>query len=111
MITDIGKMRHRVTLQSQASTTGDGGQRNVTYPDIATVWAAIEPSPHAPVLRGDHLDYPVTHIISLRYAPAYLAARRITLGARIFWVRSSINPGEKNEFIVFNAEEGAVASV
>lgn len=111
MITDSGKMRQRVTLEGQSSTVGAGGQRDVTYPAIATVWAAIEPSPHAPVLRGDHLDYPVTHIISLRYAAAYLATRRITMNGRIFWVRSTINPGEKNEFLVFNAEEGAAASV
>lgn len=111
MISDIGKMRHRVTLEGQSSVVGDGGQRDVSYPVIATVWASIEPSPHAPVLRGEHIDYPVTHLIAVRYAAAYLAARRITLGARIFWVRSTINPGEKNEFLIFNAEEGPVASL
>ena len=111
MITDLGKMRHRVTLQSESSIVGVGGQRSVSYPTIDTVWAAIEPRPHVPVLRGDNLDYPVAHIIAVRYSAGYMAARRIVMDGRIFWIRSTINPGERNQFLVFNAEEGAVASV
>lgn len=104
-------MRHRVTLESQSVLIGDGGRKTVTYPAIATVWAAIEPKAQSPVVRGDQLDFPVTQQITVRYAANYTAARRITLSSRVFWVRAVINPGALDEYLIFNTEEGAVASV
>jgi SPP1 family predicted phage head-tail adaptor len=101
----LGRLRHRVTLQSVSSTIGDGGRKTKTYTAIAEVWAAIEPAHQPPQVRGNKIEYPVSHKITTRYSALYGGARRILYGTREFDVHSLINPGEKNTSLVFRCEE------
>ena len=102
----LGAMRHRVTLESVARVKGDGGEWTETYSTIATVWASVTPKRLAPNFRGDRLEFPTTHLIVINYSSAYMDARRITLGSRIFVVQSAINSDEINQYIEFECIEG-----
>lgn len=101
----IGKMNHRVTLQSSQVTIGDGGRKTTVYADIATVWAAIEPQVLDGVITADHIEFPVFFTITCHFSKDYLDARRIRYGSRTFTVKSALNLSENNSHIVFRTEE------
>jgi SPP1 family predicted phage head-tail adaptor len=103
---DYGKFKHRVTLQSVSHVVADGGRKTTTWPDIATVWARIDPAALGPQIRGDRLDFPVSHKVTVPYAAAYRATRRIIFGSRVFMVNSQVNPDEESRLLVFECEEG-----
>lgn len=96
---------HRVSLKSLSNTMGDGGRKTESYLPIATIWAAIKPAHHNPQFRGGKTEFPISHEITTRYSPDYTSARRIVFGVRTFQVRSKINVGEKNQYLVFRCEE------
>jgi len=102
---NIGHMRHRVSLEGLISIKGEGGAKQHSYISIAEVWATIRPAHHHPQVRGNKMEYPISHEIIVRYAANYKGARRIVFGGRLFDVRSTINPGERNTFLVFRCEE------
>jgi SPP1 family predicted phage head-tail adaptor len=101
----IENICHKVTLKNTTTTIGDGGQKIETYVPIATIWAAIEPSHNAPQFSGGKTEFPINHQITTRHASEYEATRRIVFGVRIFEVKSRVNMGEKNQYLVFNCEE------
>ena len=102
---DYGKLKHRVTLQSVSRVVAEGGRKETTWPTIATVWARVEPSALGPITRGERLEFPVSHKVTVPYSASYRATRRIVFGNRVFLVNAQVNPGEENRVLVFNCEE------
>jgi SPP1 family predicted phage head-tail adaptor len=101
----IGKMRHRVVLESRSTVVGDGGRKTITYAEIATVWVSIEPQALDAEISADRLEFAVAFTITCHFSKDYLDTRRIRFGSRIFTVKSVLNPGEANQKLVFRAEE------
>ncbi len=102
---DFGKLKHRITLQSVSRVVAEGGRKTTTWPEIATVWARVEPTALGPVTRGERLDFPVSHKVTVPYSFSYRATRRIVYGSRVFLVNSQVNPSEENRVLVFDCEE------
>ncbi len=69
----IGKLRHRVTLQSAVDSQESTGAPETTWRDIATVYAEIRPLKGREALIGDGLLAEVDTLITIRWAP-YLAS-------------------------------------
>lgn len=101
----IGKMRHRVVLESISTVIGDGGRKTTNYAEIATVWAAIVPQALDAEISADRLEFGVAFTITCHFSKDYLDTRRIRFGSRVFTVKSVLNPGEANEKLIFRAEE------
>ncbi len=40
-----GRLDRRVTIQRPATVTGEYGQEQTAWPDVATVWARVQPLP------------------------------------------------------------------
>lgn len=104
----IGRMRHRVTLQTETRTADGGGGATIAWTDQATVWAEITPLSGSEQLRGMALEGRVTHRIRIRYRSdiAPTAAWRVAYGARLFNVRAVLNENERNRFLILLADEG-----
>lgn len=101
----IKNIAHRITLQSLDTMVGDGGRKVENFTTIATIWSAIVPTQTPPRHSGNKTEFSIGHEITVRYAPAYEAARRIIFGVRVFKVHSKINIGEKKQLLVFRCEE------
>ncbi len=101
----IGALRHRVELQQRQVAQGAGGHLTETWTTLARVAAQVEPLRGTEELLALQLVNPITHKITVRYAPGLKAARRILFGARVFTVKSVINKGERNRYLIFRAEE------
>lgn len=104
----IGKLRHRVQLQSEVETAdGGGGYANV-WTTQATVSAGIKPLTGSEQLRGMRPEGKVSHRIRIRYRNDLSPTTRwrVLYGARAFNIRAVINEDERNRFWVLLCDEG-----
>lgn len=102
-----GRLRHRVTVQRQATTQDALGQRTEAWTEHATTWAMINPVSGRDFFTqsGEHAD--ITHKITLRHGVDIRPGDRIVYSGRNFDVRSVLNLGERDRFINVMAVEDA----
>ncbi len=72
-----GQMSRRITLQQQTTSVDSYGQQASTWTDVATVWAAIEPSVGRELMAAQavSLDQPTT--ITIRWQPAFASPKAV----------------------------------
>jgi SPP1 family predicted phage head-tail adaptor len=102
----IGKLRERVTLQSEQSVSDGGGGQVVAWTDVATVWAAIEPLTGRERRAAGRLESVLTHKVTIRHLAGVTAKMRVAAGARVFNVRAVVNPAERDRWLELLCEEG-----
>lgn len=100
-------LRRQVTLQSPAETTDGTGGFTLSWTNVATVWAAIEPLSGRERMIARKLQSSVTHRITIRYRTGVTARMRVQSGSRVFNIRHVINLEERDELLELLAEEGA----
>ena len=78
MTLEAGRLRHRVKIQrkveSQDSTTG---AMNVTWEDVATVWAAIEPVSAREFIQSKAYQSEVSARVVIRHREDVTASMRL----------------------------------
>ena len=90
-----------------ATLTPDGGGGFIlTWTDVATVWAAIEPLKGAERLHAQQLQSPVTHRVTMRYRAGVRPSMRLVFDARTLNIRAVIDPQERNRTLELLCEEG-----
>ena len=94
---DIGRMRHRVILQSKTSTQDETGAAIETWATERTVWGDISPLNSREYWSAQQVQSDVTHRVILRYYSGLRTDWRIKYGTRIFDIRSVINVDERDE--------------
>lgn len=111
MTLSAGTLRKRITLQQQSTSLDTYGQQTVTWTDVATVWASLEPSVGRELVAAQavSLDQPTT--ITIRWQPAFanpkaVAAMRVVYNGRIFNIHSVENEAERNTLLTLLASEG-----
>lgn len=98
MTITIGKLRHRIEIQSSVSTRGQAGSSVPQWITYATVWAAVEP------LRGKALEVArqvvstATHTVTARYNGRINPRQRILFGQRLFEINTAANPEERGRW-------------
>jgi SPP1 family predicted phage head-tail adaptor len=97
-IVSPGRLRHRVTLQTQGTRTANAdGQLAVGgWTDVGTYWAEVRPLSGRELANAAQIKATVTHSVTMRYSGLIDATSRILFGARIFSVLSVLNAAEKN---------------
>src|SRR5690625_1847908 len=91
---DAGKLRHRVTIQKCVLGIVSVGGRKVTWDDVATVWAAIEPLSARERLVADQVQSEVTARITIRYRDDVDASMRIKHGNDTYNIHGVIRDNE-----------------
>jgi len=91
---DAGKLRHRVTIQRQTVGHDSDGGRKVTWDDVATVWAAIEPLSARERLVADQVQSEVTARITIRYRDDVDATMRVKHGDDLYNIHGVIRDNE-----------------
>ena len=108
-----GLLRHRVTIQQGAEGTADAhGVPAITWTDVATVWARIEPVSGLEQVRGMKLQAETTHLVTMRYRTS------CTHDMRLKWTRDGttrylyfagppVNVDERNRELLVQCREEA----
>lgn len=105
-MTQIGKMRQRITLQKPQEVTDQGGGRSITWNDKETVWAEVKPLRGQERIHSMGLANPVTHKITIRYRSDVSADWRVLYDSRYFNIHFVLDPDERKHFKVLSVEEG-----
>ncbi len=91
-----GRLRHRVTIQEKTVTQDTFGAEVITWSDVITLWAGVEP------LRGREFDElrrtgaEVTTRIVTRYKSGVLPEMRATYNSHTYDILSVINLEERD---------------
>jgi SPP1 family predicted phage head-tail adaptor len=111
----VGRMRHRVQLQSKTTTSDGGGSDAVTtWKTFAEVSASIEGKGGSERLFGDQLQEPITHTIKIRFRRDLTFKNRIQYksinqgvsSTRVFNIKRIINTGSRDKFLEIMCVEG-----
>lgn len=103
-----GRLRQRVTVQQKTVTRNDYGEEIVTWADVLTAWAAVEP------LRGREFDEAqmagaerLTRIV-LRWPGSGVTLRpemRVYHAGRVYDIQSVIHVDERHREVQLHCKE------
>ena len=80
----IGKMRHKVELQSATASQNECGEESKVWNTDEYVFAQVEPLRGQQLLEYQQINAELTHRIIIRYTANATAENRIKWGSRIF---------------------------
>ena len=86
----IGDLRHRVTIEKKIVTIDAYGDEVVSWAEVATVWAAVEPLSGREFLEGRRQENEINHRIRIRYRQGLTPSMRVVWGPRAFDIESVI---------------------
>lgn len=105
-----GTLRKRITLQQQSPSVDSYGQQSLTWTDVATVWASVEPSVGRELMAAQAVSLEQPTTITIRWQPLFaspkaVAAMRVVYNGRIFNLHSVENEAERNVLLTLVASE------
>lgn len=103
---NIGKLRHRITLQKQINSVNNYGATVTTWRNVATVWADVRPLSGREYFSAQQVQSEVTTQIWIRYRQGIDPTMRIKFGKRLFAIVSVINAQERNITLQLLCKEG-----
>lgn len=113
----IGDLRHSVILQTRSASTDTGGGFTSSFSNTRTVMAKVVPKLGNENYEAGRLENPITHEVYTRYYTDINfksggGAMRISWSdsgvTRILSVKSVVDVGERDRFLIFKCSEGAV---
>ena len=110
----VGKMQHRLALQTPSRTDDGGGSGRTSWSTLATVWGRIESQDGSERFFGDQNEGRTTHLITIRFRRGLTIKNRIVyqftsenvLYTRTFNIKSIENKGERDKYLELKCEEG-----
>ncbi len=105
MISGIGDLRHRITLQKEIAITDTDGFTKRDWQDFTTVWAAVENLHGREYWEAAAVQMENTVKFTIRYRNDITNDMRIRFRNRYFEIISIDNIKHRNEFIEIKAKE------
>lgn len=103
---DIGRLRHRVELQTRASTpNATTGGLDETFTTVATVWARVDALSGGRYLASQQVDDVTTHTITLRWRSDWPTIKYCRFDSRRFRVKTARDLDAEKRFLEFSVEE------
>ena len=99
MRTAIGRLRHRLTLESATRTSDDGGGAVETWTTVAQLWVRITPTGGTEIDDADGLGGRITHEITLRHRAGVTPVMRLVSGDRRFEIMAVIDIDERRRWL------------
>jgi len=104
---NIGKLRHRISLQSITETQNSYGelvQTKSTKP-YATVWASVEPLSGREYMDAKQINAELSHKVIIRHNSSVTPEDVVLFGSREFKIDSVINYEERGIYQVLMCKE------
>jgi SPP1 family predicted phage head-tail adaptor len=93
---EIGKLRHRITLQQPVAGTNAIDEVTTTWADVVTIWGAVEPNTGTWYFAAKQANSKVDGRVRIRYR-AVDPTWRIKFGDRYLSIISILNTDERNK--------------
>jgi SPP1 family predicted phage head-tail adaptor len=102
----IGRLRHRITIQEPAITRSDRGAELLSWSDVAVVWADIRTVGGQEQVLANQLEVAtLLHTITLRYRSGLRPKQRVVWGERVFAVEAVIERDNRLRMIDLSCRE------
>ncbi len=102
----IGKLRHRITIQTPTITRSDRGAEVLTWADTATVYADIRTVGGQEQVIANQLETAtLLHTITIRYRTGLTSKQRIKWGARYFAIEAIIERDNRLRMLDLSCRE------
>ena len=95
---NIGKLRHRLALQSETQTQGATGEVTSTYATETTVWGSITPLSGRELEQAKQISEEITYKAVIRYYSGLTTEYRISHDSRTFEIVNILNNEERDEY-------------
>lgn len=102
---NVGAMRERVAIYSQAQTVDEVGDITTTWTQVATCWARMEPLSANQVELAGRDDAIRRYQMTVRYRTDITTNSRITWRGRRFDVQGVTDPTEQRVFLTVYLSE------
>lgn len=101
----IGRLRHRVALQTVSEARSSTGAVTETWNTTATVWAEVVDLAGREFWDARQVNAELTARIRIRYRSGIVPKMRAVFGARTFDIQSVIDPeGRRRELVLMCRE-------
>ncbi|MBX3492411.1 MAG: phage head closure protein [Parvibaculum sp.] len=101
-----GAMRERVTLQAPVRTPDGAGGADVTWNDVATVWASVMALSGRERPAGERMEARRRLQVLIRYRSDVTAAMRLVWQGRALDIRTMCDIDGKRHMLLIDCEEG-----
>ncbi|WGE81829.1 phage head closure protein [Actinobacillus equuli subsp. haemolyticus] len=88
---NIGKLRHRITLQKQTNVQNDYGAFVSQWQNVATVWAEVKPVAGREYFSAQQVQSEVTTQIWMRYRHGIEPTMRVEHNGKHYEIVSVLN--------------------
>lgn len=95
---NIGRMRHRVILQRQATTQTLRGAQVFSWSDVAMVWAEVRSPSARERVAGDLEVAQATHLVVMRRRADTTSVNRVLWGTRVLSVLGVLDVDNRGRF-------------
>jgi len=104
-VSAIAGMRERVTLQSPARAADGAGGADVSWTDVATIWAQVEEGAGGERLAGERLAARAALTLTLRYRVGITTEMRVLWSGRVLNIRAVRDADGRKRFLTLECEE------
>lgn len=102
---DIGKLRHRLILQSETQAQGSTGEVTSTYLTDTTVWGSLKQMSGKELEASRQISEEATYKAIIRYYSSLTTEYRISFDSRTFEIVSIEDWEERNIYQVLLLKE------
>lgn len=100
-----GRLRQRITIQDKTVVQNDYGEEDITWTEVATVWAAIEPLRGREFLDAEMASAEITTRIVIRHRDGISPEMRVLHGATVYNIRAVIHVETRQREIQLMCQE------
>ena len=90
-----GQLRHRVTIQQKSVARNSYGEEVITWADVDTVWASVEPLRGREFIEMRRAGAEVTTRIRMRYRSGIAPEMRVVYGSHTYDIKSVVHVEER----------------
>lgn len=101
----IGRLRHRVAIQTAATSRTDSGFATQTWTTQETVWASVEPISGRELMEADQVEGAVTHRVRMRYTANATRKARLVHDSRTLEILAVIDKQDRNSELELLCQE------
>lgn len=99
------ELRHQIVIEQATKTDDGGGDYVPSWSTLYTPRAKVsDPKAHEKI-SAEKMEHTITHVVTIRYRSGIDTSMRIRFGSRYLYIKTIVNPGERNRWLVMTAEE------
>ena len=100
-----GQLRQRVTIKDKSVAQNTYGEEVITWVDVVTVWAEVEPLRGREFMEGKQITAEVSTKIRIRYRSGITPEMRAVYGSIVYDIQSIIHIEEREREIHLMCQE------